>query len=243
MSHAVELSLDETGRKVQRSWRYGLVLWDFDGTLADTSDDVWASLQYAAGRCGGVLQDGFVSDRSNLALPVREIFSHVTPLPPESLAPQFDEDVRNHYRLMNTFASTRLYPGIRGLVGALREGGVQQWVVSNKPAPALRRVLLTREWNRFFDGWVAPDGSEGDAMTKSQLIREALELASKHWGPSVFVGDTWSDVVGAKRNGIDSIAVTYGDGELGRLVAECPTFRVDTVAQLEACLEERGGHD
>lgn len=36
---------------------YRCLLWDFDGTLADTGSDVWNSLTYAARRAGGAIDD------------------------------------------------------------------------------------------------------------------------------------------------------------------------------------------
>jgi phosphoglycolate phosphatase len=46
---------------------YRCLLWDFDGTLADTGSDVWNSLTYAARRAGGAIDDLYMRDDANLA--------------------------------------------------------------------------------------------------------------------------------------------------------------------------------
>lgn len=52
---------------------YRCLLWDFDGTLADTGSDVWNSLTYAARRAGGAIDDLYMRDDANLADPMDEI--------------------------------------------------------------------------------------------------------------------------------------------------------------------------
>ena len=46
--------------------KYKVILWDFDGTLANTGADVWDSLEYAAGKLGGSMDEKFKSCDSNL---------------------------------------------------------------------------------------------------------------------------------------------------------------------------------
>ena len=104
---------------------YRCLLWDFDGTLADTGSDVWNSLTYAARRAGGAIDDLYMRDDANLADPMDEIMRHVIPYPGEAYLETFDEDVRVHYRTLNDFSRTRLYPGIQSMLNELKEHGVR----------------------------------------------------------------------------------------------------------------------
>ena len=90
---------------------YRCLLWDFDGTLADTGSDVWNSLMYAARRAGGAIDDLYMSDDANLADPMDEIMRHVTPLSRGAYLETFDEDVRVHYRTLNDFSSHQTLSG------------------------------------------------------------------------------------------------------------------------------------
>lgn len=69
---------------------YRCLLWDFDGTLADTGSDVWNSLTYAARRAGGAIDDLYMRDDANLADPMDEIMRHVIPYPGEAYLETFE---------------------------------------------------------------------------------------------------------------------------------------------------------
>ena len=215
--------------------RYRLVLWDFDGTLADTGADVWASLSYAAARCGARPEEGFMADDANLSASVADIFRHLIPFPGEAVYPAFDADVSTHYRTVNDFAHTRLYPGVVRLVGTLRRRRARNVIVTNKPRQALERLLLVKGWASLFDGWITPDYFDGD-MSKTDMI--AAMIGRYGVGPQacVYIGDTWSDIQAAHANGIDGIAVTYGDGDVAGLRAQHPRYCVDNLDEVAAVL-------
>ena len=46
--------------------KYKVILWDFDGTLANTGADVWDSLEYAAGKLGGSMDEKFKRKTSHI---------------------------------------------------------------------------------------------------------------------------------------------------------------------------------
>ena len=80
-------------------------------------------------------------DDANLADPMDEIMRHVIPYPGEAYLETFDEDVRVHYRTLNDFSRTRLYPGIQSMLNELKGHSVRNIIVPNKPEGALRRIL------------------------------------------------------------------------------------------------------
>lgn len=231
-----------------------LVLWDFDGTLADTGADVWASLAYAAGRCGGKLPEGFVCDDANLGMPMAEIFRRVEPFPGPGAFDRFDEDVRVHYRMINDYPRTRLYPGVLGLLGRVRRERIRSAIVTNKPRQALERLLEAKGWSSLFDGWITPDwpvnrldglayggcaggsGTGTDGMDKTAMIARMIARFAATPAECVYVGDTWSDVAAAHANGVSCIAVTYGDGDTEALLARSPEHCVDDVGGVERAL-------
>ena len=88
-----------------------MVLWDFDGTLASTSGDVWGSLAYAAAKRDRRFPFGFEDDDENLALPMSEIFASLLPAPDPADLAGFERDVRVHYRSISAHPRTELYPG------------------------------------------------------------------------------------------------------------------------------------
>ena len=65
------------------------VIFDFDGVIADTREDVWDSVEYAANAVGGAVDKEFMEDTSHVALPEEELFRHINPLPPGQLFDAF----------------------------------------------------------------------------------------------------------------------------------------------------------
>ncbi|MFR3274560.1 MAG: HAD family hydrolase [Collinsella phocaeensis] len=212
-----------------------MVLWDFDGTLASTSGDVWGSLAYAAAKRDRRFPFGFEDDDENLALPMSEIFASLLPAPDPADLAGFERDVRVHYRSISAHPRTELYPGIKSLLVELRACGVANRIVTNKPQGALERLLSIKGWAPLFDGWVCADsGPDGTELTKEQMIRIAIERQGADPARCAMVGDSWGDVAGARAAGIASIGVTYGDGSVERLLAENP----DRVAEESTGLRE-----
>jgi phosphoglycolate phosphatase len=202
---------------------YDAVIFDFDGTLADTGPDVWASLDYAAGRAGGRMRADFASEPPNLGLPMETIFRAVEPFPGDEAFRQFEEDVRRHYRFLNDYTRTALYPGVRELLEEMQSRGLPAYIVSLKPCEALTRIIAAKGWERWFPGRFSPDSFGGENLPKVALLRRLVSDRLRG-AKVVYVGDTWTDVAAARACGIDSIGAAYGDGDVSLLLAECPTM-------------------
>lgn len=216
--------------------RLRLVVWDFDGTLADTQGDVWESLRYAANRMGRCFPVGFEGDDEHLALSMGQIMKALEPAAGPEQLESFERDVRVHYRSISTHPNTKLYPGMEALLRELRVRGIQSRIATNKPFGALERLLALKGWDVLFDGWVASDMGEGGELTKEQMIRMSLFQADADCADAVMIGDSWGDVQGAQLAGIACIGVTYGDGDTTRLLAAGPDYSVDNVTQLAGLL-------
>ena len=122
------------------------VIFDFDGVIADTREDVWDSVEYAANAVGGAVDKEFMEDTSHVALPEEELFRHINPLPPGHLFDVFCSHIKTHYRTMNQFHKTRMYPGLEEIFRYLAGQGTVWVVVSSKPEPALRRLMKVKGW-------------------------------------------------------------------------------------------------
>lgn len=79
-------------------------------------------------------------------------------------------------------------------------------------------------------------GPELDAReySKESLIREARIGTSAQAGRAVVIGDRAEDVRGAKRNGLGSVAVTWGYGDRAELEAAQPDRIVGSAGELMA---------
>lgn len=215
-----------------------VILWDFDGTLADTGADVWDSVEYAAGKLGGTLEETFRRKDSNLGKSVEEIFRHVQPFPGDEKERQFDELIRVHYRTISVYGKTVLYDGIREILKWTKQESIKNIIITMKPEKALECILQVKGWGELFDGWYSPDSFGEKEKTKAEVIRLVLERRDISRENCLYIGDTWSDVAAAHINKIRCAAVTYGDGDCGQLLAQRPDICAENPLELYRLLKE-----
>ena len=218
--------------------KYKVILWDFDGTLADTGADVWDSLEYAAGKLGGSMDEKFRSCDSNLGKPMEEIFRQVHPFPGDEELSTFDEWVTIHYRTISEYPKTEFYPGIREILEEARAAGVRNYIITLKPEEALLRILRKKGWAELFEGCFSPDSFGEEIRSKAQVIADVMASGQMERDSTVYIGDTFSDVTAAHANSIPCIGVTYGDGDTKKLLEAGPEELAGDGAELRKRLEE-----
>lgn len=219
--------------------RYKLILWDFDGTIASTSEDVWRSINYAACACGSKLPEGFISNSSNLSKSTLEIFKCLIPYPGFEFYKKFDSDISNHYRNLNNFHSTHMYAGIARLILKLKKCGVINAIVTNKPLDALEKILNIKKWIELFDSWISPDSLYSESkvyMSKKEMISLMINKYNISPFDCVYIGDSYSDVESSRENCVDCIAVSYGDGEISALKLARPKYLANCVNDISSVL-------
>lgn len=207
--------------------RYRLILWDFDGTVANTSEDVWESLRYAATLVNATFSETFTGNNAHLNKPLAWIFRYLTPTVNDELFETFIRAVELHYQQYNAFEHTTMYEGLLQLIISLRSHGVAQVIVTNKQHKALEKVLFTKEWCSLFDDWISADqyrSEHGRLINKSEMIQIMCQRFHAEASSCLLIGDSSSDIEAAQVNNIDSIGVTYGDGDTKKLEQSEPTY-------------------
>lgn len=197
--------------------RFSAVIFDFDGTVARTAEDVWGSVRYGFEQCGRELPAEFSGDNRNLFQSPGEMMELLYPGSGPALCQRVDQEVAHHYREVTTHPNTVLFPGIRELLELLLEEKIPTGILSNKAHPALGRVLELKGWGRYFTsyrGSLESDGDLGDKVHRLAEYKKQFDMSN-----AVYIGDSASDVIAAKANGFLSIGLLYGDGD-GELVRQ-----------------------
>lgn len=208
---------------------YKAAIFDMDGTILDTSEDLTSAINYAMGffghRSDFVREDGclFFGSGAHTAVQralaleagmdraqILKIGSETNAILPgieESEVQRILQVYQPYYKAHNAIR-TRPYPGIPALLTRLREAGVHTAVVSNKPDNSV--VQLAADY--FDKGFELAIGeTEGIARKPAPdmnfLILDKLGIDVRD---AVYIGDTEIDVATARNTGMDCIMVEWG---------------------------------
>ncbi len=209
------------------------IIFDLDGTLADTLRDihdcvnaVLASEGLSAQPMDAIRQ--FVGD----GLPT--LCRRAVPPEHHDRIERIVPLIAEQYRL-HDLDHTTLYDGIPEVLDALTARGIPLAVLSNKPDEATQRMVraLCGRW-RF----IAIEGFRGDEFRKPDP-RTALGIASKMNVPPVhvwMVGDSQADIATARAAGMVAVAVTWGFRDRPTLEAADPDSLIHHPVELLALL-------
>lgn len=187
-----------------------LVIFDLDGTLINTIDDVCICFNRALVECGYPgRSEVFIS--SLIGLPLEEIIGFLLP----DRVPN-EEIMRVSAAYKNIYASfekpkTKPYPGVPGVLRKLKERGVHVAVNSNKAHEIACNMVSTIFPE--FDLRVFGYGRVTTSKPSPEAVYELLEEFGVDPCEAVYVGDTSVDLETACNAGVDAIIVTWGQGK------------------------------
>lgn len=173
------------------------VLFDFDGTLADSFAPITASTNHVRARFGlPAVAESEVRQYVGLGL------SNLM----ESLVPNADvEDAvalyrEHHATVMRT--QTTLMPGVGPTIPELARRGLKLAVCSNKRVEFTRELVGVLGLGSYFAAVLGPDDVDGRAKPDPAMLHEALRRLDSSASESVYIGDMAVDVHTARAAGI-----------------------------------------
>lgn len=210
------------------------VLFDLDGTLIDSFEGIAKSAQYALRRFG-INEENLENLRPFVGPPLVESFQKWYGLSKEQ-AIEATDIYRERYRPIGILECS-LYPGVEECIRTLKAEGYQIGMASSKPEEFCRRILEHFGLLDLFDDVV---GATFDRRidTKEEVLNEVL----RRWSDipkdqMCLIGDTMFDLVGAKKIGIDCIAVSYGFGNAKEMLQNGAVAICDRMADLPELIQ------
>ena len=209
--------------------KYKNIIFDLDGTVTDSKPGIVKGVQYAL-HCYGIDEPDLDKLTSFVGPPLYKSFMNYLGCP-EDEAKEVVECYREYYAETGLYENA-LYDGIEALLYALKEKGRRLLIASSKPRLYVKRILSYFRVMRYFD---IVEGSELDSKRtdKAELLSYVLDKWNLKAEECVMVGDREHDVLGAKANGMDSIAVGYGYGSEDELSKAGPTYFFPTIEELK----------
>lgn len=212
---------------------YSTILFDMDGTVLDTLQDLWASTN-AVLRELGHPERSLDDIRSYVGNGAR---NQIRCALPEGSGDDAIDDALSRYRAHyaeHCRDHTKPYPGVVEALRRLKDAGKKLAVVSNKPDAAVR-LLSAEHFGALMDVAIGETPSLRRKPAPDTVDAALAALGAEKTG-AVYVGDSEVDVATAQNAGLPLIAVSWGFRSRAALQAAGATTIVDTPEELLALL-------
>jgi phosphoglycolate phosphatase len=210
---------------------YELVIFDWDGTLMDSTGVIAASLQDAC-RDVGIAVPSERDARFVIGLGLVDSFNHVAPGLDHEGQRRLSERYRHHFLARES--EMPLYDGVRDMLADLHARGRRLAVATGKARRGLDRVLDATGLRPWFEATRCAD--EGFSKPHPDMLLMLMEITGVAPRRAIMVGDTTHDLELAANAGVDAIAVSYGAHDAALLETRAAKARCATVAELHSWL-------
>ncbi|MDE7435588.1 MAG: HAD hydrolase-like protein [Lachnospiraceae bacterium] len=205
------------------------IMFDFDGTLADTSEGIIRSMHYAFDRLHVKREQDEVI-RDIIGPPLEEMFAILLHTKDEAYIKRAVIYFRERYAKEGV-RELCLYPGARETLSALRDRGLQLYIVTSKPQCFVQEICREHGIDVYFSG-VTGVSTEGKSPSKA----ERMVILMKDYGITaengIMVGDRPEDAKAAAKNGVRCVGVAYGFGRREELEQAGCTYVIDELRGL-----------
>ncbi len=213
--------------------QFDLIVFDWDGTLMDSTATIVASMQAAARDLGLPVPDERAASYV-IGLGLQDAMQQAMPdLDPRSY-PRMVERYRHHY--LSQDQSLTLFDGVHEMLADLSAQGYFLAVATGKSRVGLNRALSTSGLMSVFDATRCAD--ETFSKPHPAMLQELTRELGQDMGRTLMIGDTTHDLQMAGNAGAAAIGVHFGAHPREELQAMSPLFGAESIAELHAWLNE-----
>ena len=211
---------------------YRLLIFDWDGTLADSEQHIVSAARSAIDALG-LPARSHEQVRTIIGLAMSEACQVLFPNMPKRQESRFIACYREHF-LRNTGNPIALFPGAKAALQGL--AGERYWlaVATGKGRRGLDRDIANHQLEALFSATRTADDAPSKPHPKMLMdIMEELDVAGAE---TLMIGDTAYDLEMARNAGVASIGVSSGVHDRQRLLEFDPLALLDSIAELPAWL-------
>jgi phosphoglycolate phosphatase len=214
---------------------FELIMFDWDGTLMDSTPAITRSIQRAAEDIGlPVPTDEAASHVIGLSL--EDAMRHALPTLQAADYPALVERYRHHY--LSADADIVLFEEVEPMLQELRQRGHFLAVATGKNRAGLERVLKSTALGHMFDATRTAD--ETRSKPHPQMVLELTDYFGVDARRSIMVGDTTHDLHMAQSAGAQALGVSYGAHPHENLAALEPLAVLASSRELRTWLSDHG---
>lgn len=187
--------------------KYRLAIFDMDGTILDTLEDLKNATNYAL-RTNGLPERTLDEVRQFVGNGILLLIQRAVPDDTEDIMIQQVFQTFTAYYAEHCADATNPYDGILPLIQSLRTAGIKTAVVSNKADFAVQELVKT-----YFDGCFDAAVGERTGIQKKPApdsVYEVISALHMEKSDAIYIGDSDVDLATAKNAGLPCIAVEWG---------------------------------
>lgn len=215
--------------------RFDLIVFDWDGTLMDSTPTIAKCIQLAA-RDLGLPEPDDRAAAHVIGLGLKDALSYAVPTLDPIDYPRLAERYRYHF--LTRDSELVLFAGVREMLEALRAEHYFLGVATGKTRAGLQRALAATGLERLFDATRCAD--ETFSKPNPAMLFELTRELGQEMARTVMIGDTTHDLQMAINAGAAGIGVSYGAHPADSLQAMTPLHCAASVEDLSQWLRGHG---
>lgn len=185
--------------------RYELIVWDWDGTIMDSTPTIVHCIQQACRDLDFPVPEDSIASYV-IGLGIHDSLRRVVPSIDPKHFPTLVDRFRYHYLAKDH--ELHLFEGMRDLLENLKTQGFMLGVATGKPRRGLDRSLRHHQLEHLFHDTRTAD--ESFAKPHPGMLLDLSDRLQVPVRKMLMIGDTTHDLQMAQAAGVDGIAVTYG---------------------------------
>ena len=211
--------------------KFDLIVFDWDGTLMDSTSTIVYSIQGACRDLGLAVPADYAA-RHIIGLGLNEAIAHLLPQLPQAEYSHLIQRYRYYY--LGKDHEIPLFAGADNVVRDLRAAGFLLGVATGKGRHGLDRVLDQTGLRPYFHATRCAD--ECFSKPHPEMLEQIMEELGMARERTLMIGDTSHDLLMAQNAGVASLAVSYGAHTRADLLTYAPLECVDTIQEMETWL-------
>lgn len=208
--------------------RFELIVFDWDGTLIDSQEQIVASFLAACGGLG-LEPPGRDAIKDIIGLGMPEALERLFPGSGSDLHERVTRTYRYHF--LGSRVPARLFPNVRRTLVELHAEGYLLAVATGKGRRGLDRSLEETGCRHLFHGTRCAD--ESFSKPHPQMLLDLMDALGSTPERTLMVGDTEYDMQMAGNAGTAALAVDYGAHEKERLLRHRPLGCINAIGEIK----------
>jgi len=208
------------------------ILFDLDGTIIDPKEGIINSIIYSLDKMG--LEEKETEQlRKFIGPPLVDSYIKYYNLNIEQ-ANKAVSFYREYYSKKGIYQNG-LYDNVKEMLLELKDLGYNLFIATSKPTFFAGKIIDFYGINHLFEE-VIGSNLDNTRKDKFEIIKFILHKYNLEKSQTIMIGDTKFDIVGAKKNNIKAIGVTYGYGTQRELEKEEAEFIIENIKELNTLI-------